>query len=268
MQSKANISKSKDANTLSNAASSNMAIKAQTPSYTDNRLLSVAQKKLQELADNSNQVKQLKAYQTLLNSKVKNGDIQHSTSGITKSVQKPQTLPAKKPVQLNAFSGAGVIQYITHGESNSAQTMNRASLGSATAEALVRKIRKHIEVNPGVFQNVTKHKDMRRKIDEIRQDLNIPEPAGWKRALNNAEGLSEAPETIESVIADCPNNPIADGAYNVGRNYAVRAFNFKGELAHTSNKLSDNPRERLKDMRDAGATAQQLKEVVRLWGLD
>src|SRR5205809_6740825 len=74
------------------------------------------------------------------------------------------------------------------------------------------------------------------------------------------------PPTIDDIIADASNVGLSIGAYNNGLTYAASAFGFAGHAAHSSNHVHDNPRTRLREMADAGATSAHLLEVLRRWG--
>lgn len=93
-----------------------------------------------------------------------------------------------------------------------------------------------------------------------------PQPAIRGGAVG-ARLVTPDEETVDDVVADCPDNALSIGDYNRGRNYAVGAFGFAGHAAHASNAVHNHPRSRLREMGQAGATAAQLREVMRLWGL-
>lgn len=95
---------------------------------------------------------------------------------------------------------------------------------------------------------------------------NMPQPPIAGSAVG-ARYVSMDPETTDDVVADCPNNPLSIGTYNRGRTYAVEAFGFVGHPAHSSNSVHNNPRTRLREMADAGASVAQLREVRRIWGI-
>jgi hypothetical protein len=93
----------------------------------------------------------------------------------------------------------------------------------------------------------------------------MPQPAIRGSAVG-ARLVTSDPPTVVDVVADCSDDPLSIGDYNRGRDYAHNTFGFAGHRAHKSNAVHLHPRSRLQEMADAGATVQQLQEVVRLWG--
>lgn len=94
----------------------------------------------------------------------------------------------------------------------------------------------------------------------------LPQPAIRGSAVGARLVTGDA-ETADDVVTDCPDTPLSVSAYNRGRSYAVLNFSFAGEAAHSSNHVHLHPKTRLREMADAGATAAQLHEVRRLWGI-
>lgn len=94
---------------------------------------------------------------------------------------------------------------------------------------------------------------------------NTPQPTIRGSAVG-ARLVTDDAETAYDVVASCPNTPLSAGNYNNGRTYAVNTFGFVGHAAHASNSVHQNPRTRLREMADIGATPAQLREVMRRWG--
>jgi len=94
---------------------------------------------------------------------------------------------------------------------------------------------------------------------------NTPQPTIRGSAVG-ARLVTDDAETAYDVVATCPNTPLSAGNYNSGRTYAVDTFGFVGHAAHASNSVHQNPRTRLREMADIGATPAQLREVMRRWG--
>jgi hypothetical protein len=94
---------------------------------------------------------------------------------------------------------------------------------------------------------------------------NTPQPTIRGSAVG-ARLVTDDAETAYDVVATCPNTPLSAGNYNSGRSYAVDTFGFVGHAAHASNSVHQNPRTRLREMADIGATPAQLREVMRRWG--
>jgi hypothetical protein len=103
--------------------------------------------------------------------------------------------------------------------------------------------------------------------EALEAERQMKNPSSKKDSETKGESKLTPEKELDALLKEIGTSQLSDSAYNAGRDYAVEHFNFKGHRAHGSNAVARNPKQRLKEMFDVGATIEQLKKVKSLWGL-